>query len=177
MKSKTLAPLLQEHGVDPNRFGVGSAKTLDHLLAEINEGETVLKVVDEGLMRLVTILGITVYADVDGQRLRLVEDRQVFCDGRVRRRGIPTSLSEKIKEGESLPQAIARALREEIGCSKYTILTSNPIARIETVDSPSYPGLPTRYTKYEVDVLITSGYNPNGYEEDRDQITTHFVWC
>lgn len=176
MNKQKLVELLRRHAVDIACFGTENAKTLDHLLDEIKAGETVLKEIVGQLMRLVSVLGITVFADVDGRRLRLVEDQQVFHDGRVRRRGIPTSLSEKMKASEDIETSIARALREEIGCEDYTFLTPPLLVGVETIDSPSYPGLPTQYTKYEVAVRINSGYRPEGYREDRDQLITHFVW-
>lgn len=177
MNEEQLVALLQKHAIDTTRFGTGSAKTLTHLLAEIVCGETLLVEVDGRLVRRVSVLGVDVFADIDCSRVHLVEDRQVFTDGRERRRKMPTSISEKLHQGEDVLAAVTRALGEEIGISKFLLLTPIPHPRTEPEDSPSYPGILSEYTKYEVDVLIASSeYRVEGYQEIQPDKTTYFVW-
>jgi hypothetical protein len=177
MTEQQLLALLQKHAIDVARFGTGSAKTLAHLLAEIADGETLLAEVNGRLMRRVSVLGVDVFADIDGKRFQLVEDRQVFTDGRERRRKMPTSISEKLHQDEDVLAAVTRALGEEIGLSEFALLTPTPCTRTEMEDSPSYPGILSEYTKYEVDVLIaSSAYKAEGYREIQTDKTTHFVW-
>ncbi|MBU1985065.1 hypothetical protein KJ815_11730 [bacterium] len=177
MTKQQLLALLHKHAIDVARFGTGSAKMLAHLLAEIADGETLLAEVDGRLVRRVSVLGVDVFADIDGKHFRLVEDRQIFRDGRERRRKMPTSVSEKLHQGEEVLAAVTRALGEEIGISEFTLLSSTPRTRTETEDSPSYPGILSEYTKYEVDVLIaSSAYKAEGYQEIQTDKTTHFVW-
>lgn len=177
MTKQQLVALLQKHAIDVARFGTGSAKTLAHLFAEIVDGETLLAEVDRRLVRRVGVLGVDVFADIDGARFRLIEDRQVFNDGRERRRNMPTSISEKLHQGENVLEAVTRAMNEEIGISEFKLMTPTPCTRTEVVDSPSYPGILSEYTKHEVDVLIaSSAYKAEGYREIQSDKTTHFVW-
>jgi len=177
MTEQQLLALLHKHAIDVACFGTGSAKTLAHLLAEIADGETLLAEVDSRLVRRVSVLGVDVFADIDGKCFCLVEDRQVLNDGRERRRKMPTSISEKLHQGEDVLAAVSRALDEEIGISEFTLLSPTPRTRTEVEDSPSYPGILSEYTKYEVDVLIaSSAYKAEGYREVQSDKTTHFVW-
>jgi hypothetical protein len=54
-------------------------------------------------VRQVRPLSMDIYVDLDGERLKLYEDRQEFVDGRIRRRpNMTTSLGEKLEPGEDL---------------------------------------------------------------------------
>jgi len=179
MTMEKLRKVLREHGTDLECFGVGSAKTLADLHAEIANGETLLVEVDGHLVRRVSVLGVDVFANIEGERIiHLVEDRQVFADGRVRRRTMPTSISEKLHPGEDPLEAVTRALDEEINISEFTLLTPTPRKRVEKGGSQSYPGILSEYTKYEVDVLIApSEYLADGYREIQvGNKVTHFLW-
>jgi len=177
MTKQELTVLLQQYGIRLESFGQNSAKSLDHLLTEIVDGETVLAEQDGRLVRKVSVLGVDVFANINDCAQHLVEDRQVFTDGRVRRRQMPTSISEKLHQGEDVFAAVARALEEEIGVCKFTLLTPVPKTRVEIEDSPSYPGILSEYTKYEVEILIhSSEYCLDGYREVQKDKTTHFVW-
>ncbi|MDO8520646.1 MAG: NUDIX domain-containing protein [bacterium] len=178
MNAQQIMTLLQKHAINVACFGTGSAKSLENLLAEIESGEAVLVEGNSRLARKISVLGVDVFIDIGGTKIRLVEDRQVFNDGRVRRRSLPSSISEKLHQGEDVLEAVARALNEEIGISTFTLLTPTPRTRVEIEDSPSYPGILSEYTKHEVDVLIASSeYKAEGYREVQPDKTTHFVWA
>jgi len=83
---------------------------------------------DEGgrLVRRVAVLGVDVLADIDGKRFRLTEDRQVFSDGRVRRRTTPTSISEKLKLDENVQEAVIRAMSFDWNPQRDKVLLTNP---------------------------------------------------
>lgn len=177
MNRRQITELLRKHAINVACFGTGSAKSLENLLAEIESGEAVLVEGNSRLARKVSVLGVDVFTDIGGTKVRLVEDRQVFNDGRVCRRSLPSSISEKLHQGEDVLEAVARALNEEVGIGKFTLLTPTPRMRVEVEDSPSYPGILSEYTKYEVDVLIASSeYKAEGYMEVQSDKTTHFVW-
>jgi hypothetical protein len=167
---------LSKYGIDISRFGQGSAKSLEHLFREIESGETQLVEENGRLIRRVSVLAVDVFHEVDGDRLRLKEDRQVFADGRVRRRSMPTSIGEKLRIEEDPLEAIARALKEELGISKFDVLT--PVRTTTTMEeSPSYPGILSKYSSHELGIVIDpTEYREEGYTEIQTDKTTYFIW-
>lgn len=111
-----LEALLTTYGVDFSSWGTGNAKTLQHLLDEIADGEAVLVEESGTLVRRTRALDITVgYVDSEGQKHVLVEDRQEFTDGRVRRRAVG-GVKEKLSKDEFADhRSVERALQEELG--------------------------------------------------------------
>ena len=107
---------LEAAGINLSKWGKGEAKTFDHLLKEIRDGE--MKLIEEGgkLLRGVTVaIADIYYTDSDGNSFHLVEDRQEFKDGRMRRRNLPVSLSEKLKSSEDPDSSVIRGIEEELG--------------------------------------------------------------
>ena len=168
--------LLNRYNIPFQTWGTGSAKTLNHLLKEIEEGETTLKEEGGELIRETSILYITVKNTL-GDLLK--EDRQVFRDGRVRRREHPqsASLGEKLKAGEvPSDESIARALKEELGITRFDV-HQRTLPLVSVRDSPSYPGLKARFTEHHCEVEIQSeDYRAEGYLEIQHDKTTYFVW-
>lgn len=165
---------LSEYGIPLDEWGVGKAKTLRHLAQEVLAGETVLVESGREILRRVEFVHIEVTYDNGQSKLRLVEEKQVFRDGRERRRNL-TGVSEKMLPGENPTSAAARALREEIGV--YDSHLSYQSSETETISSPSYPGLKTEYLKHEAESVIDeSDFQPEGYIEEQDDKTTYFVW-
>jgi hypothetical protein len=170
-----LKALLLKYGIDISCFGKGQAKSLDHLLTEVEGGEAILIERGNALVRQIAVLNIDVFTDVGGRR-RLVEDRQEFSDGRVRRRKLPASLAEKLHEGEDLHESIPRALEEELGVRMFSIIS--PISeKVETGESPSYPGLLSEYIVYSVEVLIDETEYREDYRETQTDKSTFFIWA
>lgn len=177
LQAKTLEvkKLLQTYGVPVEQFGTGKAKTLEHLAQEILEGETVLVDKDGEIVRRVELVHIDVRFTQNGVELQLVEDRQVFTDGRERRRGL-TGISEKMKPGENPSLSAKRALAEEIGVVVMTDVQSIGTEE-ETKTSPSYPGLSTEYLRHEMATTISEAdFREDGYAEVQPDKTTYFVW-
>jgi hypothetical protein len=108
---------LESFGIDTTTWGTGEAKTIEHLYKEIKNGETILVVNDAGeLLRKVIVGGTDVYyTSPEGKRYHLKEEKQVFKDGRERRRNLETSVGGKIKPNEDPKDATMREIKEELG--------------------------------------------------------------
>jgi len=167
--------MLQRH-VDLSLFGKGKAKSLADLLEEVANGETTLSEENGRIVRRISVITINVFVDLNGDRYCLVEDRQIFDDGRERRRNLPSSLSEKIHQNEDVLTAVSRALQEEIGVNEFTLLIPNPHKRIERNESPSFPGIFSEYTLHGVDVVISPSEYKEKYQEREKDLVTHFKW-
>ncbi|OGH10148.1 MAG: hypothetical protein A2152_03570 [Candidatus Levybacteria bacterium RBG_16_35_6] len=175
-----LIHVLRRFGVNIAYWGEGEAKSEDQLLREIQEGESVFRETTAGeLMRDVQGVGVDVfyYDPQTGSVYRLREDRQVFKDGRTRSRShIPESLSEKRKPAETPLEAAERAVREELqieGELNFRHLGQ----RLHTRPSVSYPGLNTRHNVDIFGTMISpQQYRSEGYTENRDGLTSYFVW-
>lgn len=148
LKPNTLTELegcLRQGGVTLTGWGAGQAKTSADLLTEIRSGESQLVFKDGQLTRKVRALAIDVwYRDVKlGVWKYLYEKKQVFEDGRTRRRRLWTSLGEKLRAGE-MPNyaAVSRALAEELVLSE---ISHQHLLYLgdwhEKRPSSSYPGL------------------------------------
>ena len=179
MDKQELTKILTDHKIDLNLWGVGSAKTLDHLLKEVTEGETNLVVEDGKLVRKVRVMHVDVYARFDDEHhvrtFRLVETKQVFKDGRTRiRKDMKYSISEKMLPAENPKAAALRALSEELGVTD--VITMEPIKEegLETKESSSYPGLWTTFESYVTTVKIN--YNFHGFIERQPDKSTYFDW-
>lgn len=170
-----LKKLLQSHGIPLEQWGVGKAKTLEHLATEVLEGETELIQKDGEIVRRVVAARVEVRCMVGDTEFRLLEDRQEFKDGRVRRRGL-TGLSEKMKPGEDPIASAKRALSEELGLQADTEIEMLG-TREESNASQSYPGLTTEYLFYEMSTTLPAAdFNPNGYVEHQADKSTYFIW-
>mmetsp|Transcript_154113 Transcript_154113/g.284010 ORF Transcript_154113/g.284010 Transcript_154113/m.284010 type:complete len:372 (-) Transcript_154113:181-1296(-) len=149
-----LEATLSKHHIDPSVFGTGRAKDLDHLLKELCLGECRLQplpLADGGaqLFRVVKIVSVKVRF---GNAV-LVEKSERLEDGRIRPRG--NLLSEKLLATESRDTAVKRGLQEELGLKDgYTIVQGSWSNRVESNDSPSYPGLISEYHISAVDVTL-----------------------
>ena len=176
----TLASLqkkLAGTGIDTAHWGTGKAKTIEHLLKEIEEGETELISENGALVRKVTFGACGVFYDShDGKRYQLFEDRQVFNDGRERRREMNNAVLEKIKKGEEVDTAMARGLQEELGVSGNIGLNKVDVRERREM-SGSYPGLTTLYAEHHFEATLSDAqYRSEGYVEKQEDKSTYFVW-
>ena len=93
--TEQLSELLREAGIDLAAWGVGKAKSVGHLMNEINEHESTMYRTDgNGLLRSLEYVAVEMHYN---HRI-LVETHQEI-DGRVRQRF--TLLSEKMHAGET----------------------------------------------------------------------------
>lgn len=169
---------LEESGIDTSKWGEGDAKTIEYLKSEIDRGESVLEKNEAGdLVRRVAVVGADIYyTSPEGKRYHLKEDRQIFTDGRERKRDYGHAVSEKIKPGEDPEIAMVRGIREELGIGgeiDYKKTMEDEIVRL----SSSYPGLLTNYIRYEFEVILNEDqFKPEGYKEEQEKINTYFIW-
>ena len=170
--------ILEKHGISTKSWGTGSAKTIEHLQKELNSGESIL-IDNEGvLIRQITVLYIDVFCEFNGSVFRLKEDKQVFIDGRERKRDYLTcSMAEKLKANETPDKkAVARAISEELGVNLLKSIKFGDV-EIKEQESPSYPCLNTKLTIHKLIVeLDESEFKPNGYVEVQEDKSTFFVW-
>lgn len=157
-------------------WGAGVAKTIGHLLQEVNNGETVLTEKGRELLRQVGFAAVNVIYRNGREVYELVEDRQEFRDGRVRRRDTGSSVSEKIRPREDPKDAAERALREELGITGRVNLKGGNKSE-EIKESPSYPGLRTQYLRFGFQAELGGDqFSPDGYVEEQPDKTIYFVW-
>ncbi len=85
----------------------------------------------------------------------LIEQEQLFGDGRRRRRDLPPS--EKLLKGEAPVDGARRCLVEELRITptEIEILDTHFPPQKQTIDSHSYPGLPSQYLLYTVEARLT----------------------
>ncbi len=175
----TLLGILKEHGISVDAWGQGPTKTIDHLVKEVEEGETEIVIEGGNIVRVTSMVGVDVYVEVGGDIFRLREDKQVFANGSERRRSLPTSLGEKTCAGEESADAVLRSLHEELGIPieglrKVRMLDRQIVEKI----TQSYPGLRTRLIVDNAEVVIDARYfEPDGYvERQLGEKDVYFVW-
>lgn len=174
---KLITELLKKHNISIEKWGKDEHKTIGHLIREIEDGEAGLVEESGELFRDSMAIGLDVfYVDKCGNRLVLKEEKQIFDDGRERRRSLSTSLGEKIRAGEDKGAAARRALREELGINPKDEITF--IKTKKTLkESQSYPGLVTRRVLYLYEYQVDENdFRLQGYAEYEGGKTTYFVW-
>lgn len=179
MTELELIEKLRIAGVPFENWGTGKAKTVGHLLEEVNAGETVLEERDGTLLRQVDVAMVDVfYHPEGGDSLYLREDRQVFNDGRERPRTLDSSLGEKRHPDETFEEAAERGVRTELGIPAEDLeFTPKGVTTRGPEESPSYPGLQTLYTFHRSAVTLPEElYRPDGYVEVGGDKTTYFTW-
>ena len=168
---------LESFGVDIRKWGIGQAKTLEHLQKELLAGESELVVRETKLLRKVAVsVADVIYNSVNGIKYVLKEEKQVFADGRERCRKVCSAVSEKIKIGEKPRNALIRGIKEELSiCDKIILKKNKRGVRISC--STSYPGLPSLYIRHCFLVILNDHqFNLKGYTEKQEDKTTFFVW-
>ncbi len=137
--------LIKNH-IPIQNWGFGHAKTISDLFQEINEGECVL--INDPPKRILPVVQVIIRRN----HLVLVELEQELNDSRKRKRCLPPS--EKMKPEESWLEAAIRCLNEELSLAphQFTVLSENCEPVIYERLSQSYPGLPSQYHIYSVNV-------------------------
>lgn len=169
---------LKEYSIPVDNWGTGYAKTIQHLLKELQNEECAI--FDEGgyLVRYIEFVGIRVlYKDKNNTTWVLIEDRQEFKDGRVRRRNMPSSVSEKMKFGEDPLISAIRGIEEELGfrIEAHQLRKHKPL--YYNGGSQSYPGLRSKYKGHQFTCYLTdSQFSEGGYVEKQEDKSTFFKW-
>eukprot|EP00892_Ulva_mutabilis_P010759 jgi/Ulvmu1/8055/UM004_0292.1 len=172
-----LREVLEQHNIPVEKYGQNTAKSIEKLWQEIQDGETSLDIDDCQVVRSLVVVVCRIKDD-DGRTL--YEAAQTFSDGRRRVRNQP--LSEKMKPGERPCEAAKRGILEELGDivsgSMIHSVEPDPIKPVEksTSVSHSYPGLTSQYTVYRVNASVeglpSSGFTTTemagdvGYEHE-----------
>lgn len=177
MRLEELRTLLLDYNVPLERWAQGHAKTLEHLLAELDGGEWELAPAGGGLLRTLKCSLVNVYYEDGAATYLLREDRQVFADGRVRRRKLEASLGEKVRRGEDPLAAAYRGLEEELDITERIALLPSEPYHVGPRPSTSFPGLPNFFTMYPFETRLPSHlFRPDGYVEHQPDKTSYFVW-
>ena len=170
-----LKNILQSHGVPVEKWGIKMAKTINHLQKEIDNKECYVEYLDGELVRFVEFVGV----DVTYKGKILKEERQEFTDGRVRKRDMSSSVSEKMIKGEDPVISAIRGMKEEIGVSVSRDQLKN-YKRLNYYDSSvskSYPGLKSKYKGHKFECELNDDqYNTEGYVEIQEDKRTYFIW-
>lgn len=173
-----LSNLLSRYNIPFKYWGQGKSKTLNHLLDEIQNKECYLEEKNENITRYIEFVGVKIYyRNENGETWTLKEDRQEFKDGRIRRREMPNSVSEKMITGEDAALAAARGIKEELGIE----IEKNQLTKRQDLfyngGSLSYPGLKTKYKGHKfICYLNKSQFNEEGYVENQKDKSTYFKW-
>ena len=172
----SLAALLAAHGIPVERWGTGEARSVGKLYAELADGECTLALDAHGVRR--DVIGVAVHVRfTHPQRgaLRLVEDRQVYRDGRVVRRALACSIGEKCRPGEASELAARRGLIEELGIRAPVTLTAAGDYEQERA-SVGYPGLRSRFITDAFTVELEPRLYRDLYIEEQPEKRSFFLW-
>lgn len=176
---KELKGFLERFDIEHAKWGVGPTKSLDELLTEWENGETVFLVERGALVRCVRRVQIRIrYRMPNGQWLVLVETHQEFANGSTRKRNRKWSVVEKRLRHEKAEAAAIRGVRDELGI-EVARKRFRPIGKeTERVKmTSSYPGLPTRYHSARYDLVLLESEFEEEYEEVQPgRKTTYFSW-
>ena len=174
----TILEKLREAKIPVDEYGRGTAKTVEHLLSEINEGEAVLTIDQDGKThRTVGVVWVDVFCALsNGKIYRLKEDRQEFKDGRVKVRNLDSSIGEKMKPSETTNEAIVRALSEELGIVDIeTTYDSGYEERTSYTDT--FPGIESTYKMHKFAAIIPeTAFTADGYIENQHDKTNYYAW-
>lgn len=167
-----------EKVLDLSLYGQGSAKSWQSLVQEVESGDCIILWEGDRLVREISVIKIEIIASLasDFPGATLFEDYQEFSDGRRRSRNF-FGLSEKVKSGEDLDLAAVRAIKEELGVDGDQFsLQLDPCREVKVHESPSYPGLLTRYVFHAATAVLDAEAVMPQYEEVQPDKKTFFVW-
>jgi hypothetical protein len=169
--------MLKDHGINTELYGTGTFKTIGHLYHEIEEGETELTDEEGQLVRRVQFVGARILHKKDGKWWRLYEEKQIFKDGRERRRAnMPYSAAEKFKSGEDPKEVIVRGMKEELNLD----ITKDQFAfynKKEIENNDDYPGIKSFHIGYEFLVVLNDDqFLESGYIERQADKDVYFTW-
>lgn len=173
-----LTQLMLDAGVAVEEYGKSEAKDIDDLQKEIAEGECFVIIGPEGVLtREVRPVFVNVLCHLsDGRVMVLREEKQVFRDGRIRKRNLSSSLGEKLKAGEDTTEATFRALSEEIEVTEVVSL-EKVSEESRTFTPPTFPGIKSTYSStFFVAIIPESAYVAEGYVERQLKKDNYYVW-
>ena len=170
-----LASWLEESGIDTAVWGTGTYKSIANLWDEYMQGEVSFEVYPP--LRIVQVVRVLIQHDDS----TLLEIEQVFRNGERRFRFQPPS--EKIKRSENSIDAAYRCLNEELGLSRNQVsfMAVDHDRKEVVAESPSYPGLPTRYVIQRIRAQVTGlpgedFWRENTAASEGDPVSRH-LWA
>jgi len=139
---------LRKHNIDINKFGTGKARSIKDLAQETGTGETRLYSNGKEMRRYLDILVVK----IKNNDAYLIETGHNFGSGQSRSTNqFPAT---KVRPFEDKVWAVRRLLGEvDIPYASSKIMFGP--RRIETQESPSYPGIITVYLKQVVEVTLS----------------------
>jgi hypothetical protein len=191
IRIKQVTDILHSYSIPIEKWtGKKSTKTLDDLYEEVESKESTLTVTSAGkLLRTVNIASAIVISThpKTGKIFKLIETRQVFADGSIRKREhLIGGMTEKIKMGESALEGTVRGLREELQIINGFKLATHVENIIRNAKTTSYPGLNSKqiiqktYVKLDSEHLtrtIDSGFKELQKTKGGKLLkTTYFKW-
>ena len=148
-----LKSLLNEYKIDTINWSHQEGnKTIEQLLIELKDGESTLEIINNKLVRVLQVASIKVKFKLGDKYFQLVEDKQIFLTGKVRKRELIT-ITEKIKDGETPLQGAYRGLAEEVGLFLEQGLVLEHESRWQKI-SPSYPNLISIYQVFNYSIIL-----------------------
>lgn len=153
-----------------DQWGIGEAKTVEELMAEIRNGEC--EVIFDVLLDPIRVVRVArVFVTHKGRQL--VETKQVMLDGRVRHRHI-AGISEKLHASEPPHSGAIRGLKEELGIDiDFLRVIGNSS---ECKESKSYPELLCRYEFFDFLLEMPDELFRDEYIANEEGSTTYFGW-
>jgi hypothetical protein len=153
-------------------------KSISALLKEIKNGECILGIEDGKLhCRVNGVVVKCFYTNDQQERFQLFEEKQVFKNGQIRKRG-HRFVAEKLKSNESPEQGALRGLAEELQISgpDVHVVPLFEENRCDTRESLDYIGIQTTYNSYVFSCEISDSHYKDCYVEDQEDKQTFFSW-
>lgn len=148
-----LVNVLSLYNIDTSNWShLQGNKTVNDLFVEIKEGESILEITNDKLVRLLKVSSVEVKFKLGNKYFQLIEDKQIFLSGIVRKRQLLT-ITEKLKKNENPLQTAYRGLEEEIGLKIDSGLIFEGEIREKKL-APSYPNLLTNYTFLKYSIIL-----------------------
>jgi serine/threonine protein kinase len=154
--------MLREHNIDTSKFGVGTAKTLDQLAAEVQSGAARLMLdatEHKKLVRVVDVVLLRIYSRSSKDKV-LIEVGEMYSD--ERRRNIARLPGTKKEPHENSKETAFRIVRTllDLGAAVITFDFEGKEVFEEEGDSPSFPGVRTVYRKEIVEGFVDDSKTP-----------------
>lgn len=181
---QTVGKMLEEHGIDTNKFGQGEFKTLKEFATEVHIGAASLMLDATKLKTLVRVVDV-VLLRIRCQGKILTEFEEKFSDGRTRS-NLNRLPGTKKEPHENTKKTTDRIVNELLGLdsSKVVMDLAGKEVFEEEEESRSFPGVMTVYRKEIVPIEITDpgmvakvGISGAGYSNtDANKNTKSYRW-
>ncbi len=178
---------LNQYGISTDTWNKESGnKSVEQLLKEIKNGDSILKEDNGSIYRNVRVANVIILTE--DNKYRLIEHSHLNKKGELVKERGNNVLSEKMEPNETFTSAIIRGVKEELG-EKYSnniMFLDEEKSNVENIEksSYSYPGLKAMYSFYEKTIkipLLTLDFPPPESfvteEKNRDgSFKRYIVW-